>query len=146
MKPMSTRAIPGPPNDEPKRLEHDGDQSDNHHDGAHHGAAGYGDGPSSRGIPDADACLIAMAQLPGLVALKVLKPAQANSIRAAYRDILQHHQKNAPRDGEKRSTDVDVLELARKDPHIFSLLEPILTDEQIKMAMHDAKDGGGGKT
>ena len=39
-----------------------------------------------------------------------------------------------------------MLELARKDPHIFSMLEPILTDEQIKLAMTDAKDGGGGQT
>jgi len=143
---MSTLAIPGPSNDEPKRLEHDGAQSDDRHGGEHQGAAGYGDGPFSREVPDADACLQAMAQLPGLVALNVLKPSQANAIRAAYRDILQHHQKNAPSDGEKRSTDVDVLELARKDPHIFSMLEPILTDEQIKLAMNDAKDGGRGQT
>ena len=65
--------------------------------------------------------------LPGLVALGVLKPAQANAIRGTYREILQYHQGSRARAGREGLPTPDVLELARKDPHLLSMLEPILT-------------------
>ena len=96
--------------------------------------------PEKPPIPSREDCLQAMAQLPGLVALGVLKPAQANSIRASYREILQYHEKTQSQRGQDGLSTSDVLELARKDPHIFSLLEPILSDRQIRAAMKDAKN------
>jgi hypothetical protein len=87
--------------------------------------------------------LRALAQLAGLVALGVLTPAQANSIRASYREILQFHLKSQSRD-PKGLSNADVLELMRKDPRILSMLEPILTEEQVAMVMKGAKGDRGG--
>lgn len=96
-------------------------------------------------IPSAEACLRALAQLAGLVALGVLKPAQANSIRASYREILQYHQKSQSREERQGLSNADVLDLVRKDPRILSMLEALLTDEQIAMAMKAVQDGNGGQ-
>ncbi len=95
-------------------------------------------------IPDVEACLAALAALAGAVALGYLKAAQANSIRAMYTEILRHHQKNESRDDRKGIADADVVELMRKDPKVFSMMEPFLTDEQIDMVMKNAKDGDHG--
>lgn len=96
-------------------------------------------------IPDVQACLAALAALAGAVALGYLKAAQANAIRAMYTEILRHHQKNESRSDRKGLADADVAELMRKDPKVFSIMEPFLTDEQIDLVMKNAKDGDHGK-
>ena len=96
-------------------------------------------------IASMEDCLIALASLAGAVAMGLLKPAQANSIRASYTEILRYHQKNETRSDRNGMADADVMEIMRKDPHMFSMLEPFLTDEQIDLVMKNAKDGGHGK-
>jgi hypothetical protein len=138
---MSNLMLPGPSGSEADGADardphgdHDHDQRDPRgQDG------GYRRGKSR--IPKTDECLKALAQLPGLVAMKLLKPAEANAIRAAYREILQHYQKEHAREDRRRLSDADVLDLMRKDPKILGMLEPLLTDEQIAMVMNGAKDG-----
>lgn len=56
------------------------------------GVGGRHDGEASTprsSIPSAADCLRALAVIPGLVALRVLQPAQANAIRNIYQTILQ---------------------------------------------------------
>ena len=96
---------------------------------------------SKNGIPDVEMCLRAMAQLAGLVALGILKPAQANSILAVYREILQHHQKSQTQARGAGLSDGDVLSMARKYSELLNLLEPFLTDEQIAMVMQHDEHG-----
>jgi hypothetical protein len=50
----------------------------------------------SREVASAEQCLRALTQLPGLVAMGMLTPAQANSMRATFATILQHYQKPQP--------------------------------------------------
>jgi len=92
-------------------------------------------------IASEDDCLRALTQIPGLVAMKMLSTAQANSMRGVYSAILQHHQKNHHVPGDTGLGDADVLELLRHKPEMISMLEPLLTDKQIEMLMRDAKDG-----
>lgn len=75
--------------------------------------------------------------MPGLIALGMLKPAQANAIRSSYQEILRYHMAKA-RQEEKTLSDVDVLGLFHKNPEVFSLLEPLLTEEQVAMVMKRA--------
>ena len=91
------------------------------------------------GIPSEQKCLHAMERLAGLVAMGLLKPAQANSIRAAYREILQYHRSRA-KEADKNLANADVLELLRTDPKLLSLLEPLLTEEQVTMVTKDTED------
>ncbi len=91
-------------------------------------------------IPDTQECLRALAQLPGLIAIGILKPAQANAIRANYQEILKQHEKSQTRAGEAGLSNADVLELARQNPDILSMLEPILTQEQIALVLKDGAD------
>lgn len=95
-------------------------------------------------IASIEDCLIALASLAGAVAMGLLKPAQANSIRASYTEILRYHQKNETRSDRNGLADADVMEIMRKDPKMFSMMEPFLTDEQIDLVMKNAKDGGHG--
>ena len=94
-------------------------------------------------IPSREECLYAIHQLAGLVALGMLTSAQANSIRASYREILKHHDRAHVAAGGAGLADGNVLELARNHPEILSMLEPLLTDEQIAMVMRDG-DGHDG--
>ena len=95
-------------------------------------------------IPDSEDCLAALASLAGAVAMGFIKTAQANSIRAMYAEILRYHQKNESRSDRNGMSDADVMEIMRKDPKMFSMMEPFLTDEQIDLVMKNAKDGGHG--
>ena len=97
-------------------------------------------------IPSEDECLQAIGQLGGLIAMGLLKPAQANAIRASFRDILQHHQRSQSRHDHAGIGDADVLDLMRKDPTILNMLAPLLTDEQLAMIMQQDKGGDGGTT
>jgi hypothetical protein len=87
--------------------------------------------------------LRAIAQVAGLVALGLLKPAQANAIRASYREILQHHRQSQAREDNQGLSNADVLRLMRDNPEILGLLEPLLTDEQVAMVM-GRRNGDGG--
>lgn len=100
--------------------------------------------PKKPFIPGPDDCLQAFAQVAGLVAMGILKPAQANTILAAYRGIYQHHMVQA-KQAEKGLGNADVLELARKDPKLAELLSPLLTPEQLEMLVRDAEDDADGQ-
>jgi hypothetical protein len=47
----------------------------------------------SREVASVEQCLRALTQLPGLVAMGMLIPAQSNALRASFATILQHDQK-----------------------------------------------------
>ena len=88
-------------------------------------------------VPSEEACLLAIAQVARLVALGMFKPAAANAIRSAFRDILQHHKSKA-KEAEKNVVNADVLDAVRNDPKLLSLLEPFLTQDMINAIMKNA--------
>ena len=101
-------------------------------------------GAKQRTAPDTDACLDALGQLPGLIAMGLVTTAQANAIRGVYSTILQqHHRTRAGRD-QAQLDDADVMAILRENPSMLSMLAPLLTDEQIAAIMEDsegAEDG-----
>lgn len=121
----------------PAPSEPDGDK---HHRAGSEGA-GAGGGTSGGGskrraeVPTVDDCLQALAQLPGLVAMGILSPTKANSMRATYREILQHHRHAATRNEQTGLPNESILELMQRDPSLLSLLEPCLTQDQIAMIL-----------
>ncbi len=96
-------------------------------------------------IPSIEDCLAVLKSLAGAVALGLLTPPQAKTIHACYAEILRHHQHHQSHSDRKGVADADVVELLRKDPKIFSVLEPFLTDDQIDLVMKNAKEGDRGQ-
>jgi hypothetical protein len=122
-----------------------GDDQPNESSDEHGQANGKSSGDSGQrrarqdGIPSQEDCLRAIAQLSSLVALKVLTPLQANSIRANFEALLRHHhQSQASRPSQ--ISDDRVLAILRASPELLSLLEPLLTDEQIALIGRDVKE------
>jgi hypothetical protein len=112
--------------------------------GAPQGSAGShrerGRGKASK-IHDVDACLSALSALPGLVAMGMVSPSQANAISRVYSTILQHHQKTAAVRDQGVRVEGELLDLLRADPRLVNLLEPLLTDEQMEAFFRSAGDG-----
>jgi hypothetical protein len=96
--------------------------------------------------PDSDACLSALGQLPGLIAMGLVTTAQANAIRGVYNTILQHQHRSRAGGDQQQLDDVHVMEVLRTNPGMLSMLEPLLTDEQIAAVMEEVKDDKDGQT
>jgi hypothetical protein len=90
----------------------------------------------SRTIPSRDECLQGIAALSGLVAMRILTPAQANTIRANFMAILREYEpaRQAP---SAHLPDEQVMELWRTHPELLDFIELLLTPEQLEMIMRE---------
>ena len=93
-------------------------------------------------IASVDDCLAILSRLGGLVTLGMLGTAQANTIRAVYTTILQHHERQQGGSSRTVVNENDVAKLLQKHPEYAKLFEPLLTTEQIEMLMRGGKDAG----
>jgi hypothetical protein len=89
--------------------------------------------PRESQIPSKQEILGKLAQMPGLVAIGILKPASANSMRGVYSELLRSLTGGA--DARQALATSDVLAAAREHPELLKLLSPLLTDEQIELLM-----------
>lgn len=109
-----------------------------------HAAGNGGKRPNgSREVASAEQCLAALTQLPGLVAMGILTPAQANSMRATYETILKHHEKRQSAQIQGPAT-ADVVQAVRDHPELAAVLEPLMTGEQLESLMKEARDAQDG--
>jgi hypothetical protein len=98
--------------------------------------------------PSEDQCLTAIARVAGLVAMRILTTSQANSIRAAFSEILRWHRTSSGRSGDRRVDDRDLLSILRTNPELLAMIEPLLTDDQIELLARQAgeeSEGGDGQ-
>lgn len=91
-------------------------------------------------VADERECLAALTQLPGLVAVGLLKTGPANAIRGVYATLLQHHRSSASQTGGGPAVDDGMLDLLRRHPEMAKLLAPILSDEQLALFMKRAAE------
>lgn len=95
-------------------------------------------GPAS--VPTAEDCLRALAQLPGLTAMKLISTGQCNSIKSIYATILAEY-RHSERSTGPQVQDELLLKFLKKDPGLLNLIAPLLTPGQLefvmKWAMHD---------
>jgi hypothetical protein len=89
--------------------------------------------------PDPDDCLDALGQLPGLIAMKLVTTAQANSIRGVYSTILQQHRRTQSGRDQAQLDDAGMMAILRDNPNMLSMLAPLLTEEQIAAIMEDCE-------
>jgi hypothetical protein len=86
-------------------------------------------------------CMYLLDQLPGLLAMGSISPAQSNSIRGAIREILAFHQRPAGGSATAAALDRDLLERLRREPQLMNTLAPLFTAEQIATLMGTATNG-----
>ena len=92
-------------------------------------------------VLDENECLAALSELLGLIALKMVLPAQANAMRSVLATILQHYQRSDAARSTSPLSDDNVMAMLRTNPELISMLEPFLTDAQLAMVMKEATDG-----
>ena len=75
----------------------------------------------------------------------LLTTAQGNAIRGVYSTILQHHDRTRAGREQTQIDDADVMAMLRDNPSLLSMLEPLLTDEQIAAIMEDSRGDDDGQ-
>src|SRR5262245_36849652 len=131
---MSLEMIPAAPRDEESR--DTGEQSTSTRAD---GDCKQGRGSGSKKLPTREEIMQGLHALPGLVAMKLLTPPQANVIANVYRTLLAELARPAATQAATL-TDDDALRILREQPTLLRYLEPILTDEQVSMLLR--KEGG----
>ena len=91
-------------------------------------------------IYDTNDCLRGLSQLPGLIALKMLRSSDASVMRATYSTIMQHYQHSRSAPAASALSDTDVLEMLRTHPDMLNMFEHLLTDEQLQMIRRQSTD------
>ena len=71
----------------------------------------------------------------------LLETAQANAIRASFREILLYH-RSKTKEAEKGISNVELLDVLRKDPKLLSLFEPLLSQEQVEWILRAGDSDG----
>ena len=87
-----------------------------------------------------DQCLAGLSQLPGLLALNMVKPGHANAMRGCFKDILSYRLQSGRNAGDATMSDEDALSLWRSNPDKFHLIEPLLSDAQIDLIFGEGDD------
>lgn len=91
-------------------------------------------------IPSIEQCLRALSTLPGLLAMGAITTAMANSIRGTYEAILRHHRQGTSSISTQIPPSLNLGLILLQHPELATILEPILSREQIEQLMRDAQD------
>ncbi len=126
-----------------------------YHGSQYHGSHAGPHGPAARGttnneLPTVDELLWNLMQLNGMVALGFLHAPQAGVIQGNLKILLEY--RSAERREQERRQDgtpdtQGLAEHCREHPEILPLVEPFLTEEQIRWILEgtvDRNDGGDG--
>jgi hypothetical protein len=120
------------------------DGDDQHrHDAGHAAGAKARPGTKRRrrkGMPlSREDCLAMLGQLPSLVTLGILSPAQANSIRGVLGTILAETRESYS-GGSSPLANENLIRILREQSELLNLLEPLLTDEQMSTILKEFTD------
>jgi hypothetical protein len=96
-------------------------------------------------IPTSDEIQAKLLQLVGLVMMRLVSPSVANTAERILRTILDAQTRSA-QEGPRGWQQEELAELCRRDPRVLPLLEPLLTDEQLKWLMGTVTDDADDQT
>ena len=91
-----------------------------------------------RYIPTRDECLAGIAGLNAALAIGLITPSKANSMRANFLAILRSHESSAST-GSARVADEDLLKLWRTHPNLVDFFEPLVSAEQLDLVMREVR-------
>jgi hypothetical protein len=86
-------------------------------------------------------CVAGLSQLPGLLAIGYMKAPTSNAMRAVYNDLLRYYERTGRDTAQTVQVDADMIAILRENPAMLNMLEPLLTDELLKMVLGEATDG-----
>jgi hypothetical protein len=86
-----------------------------------------------------DDCRRMLGQLPSLITLKMISPAQANAITRALQTLLAESRASQA-SGPAKVADENLIALLRVQPDVLEMVEPLLTDEQVDQIMKGVRD------
>jgi hypothetical protein len=89
--------------------------------------------------------LAQLQQLNGLIMLGLVTPAQANAISRNLTASLNHlsHREKQSKQASVPS-EADIANLWQKDPALFTMMEPFLSQQQIDAILRHRDDGASG--
>ena len=83
-------------------------------------------------VPTQQECMRALGRLPILITLKVISTQQANAIRGTYQTVLNEIHRSTSDGGTAAVADDNVIALLKANPELLNLVEPLLTDQQVR--------------
>lgn len=90
--------------------------------------------------------LLNLAQLAGAVAMGIFSPAQANTIKSVYAELLRHQTRPGERGATgQRLAPAALAELVRRDPQVADLIAPLLDEDQLAVLMRAAAERDDGE-
>jgi hypothetical protein len=93
-------------------------------------------------ILTADDCRQMLGELPSLITLKLITPAQANAITRTLQTLMSESRASQA-SGPAKVADENLIALLREQPHVLEMIEPMLTDEQVDQIMKGVRDDAG---
>jgi hypothetical protein len=81
--------------------------------------------------------LFKLDQLSGLVAIGVVPPAKANSMRSIYHTMLSNLGDSSPV-GAAAVADDDVVKIMQLGPELLKVIQPLLTPDQLNLIIREA--------
>ena len=84
---------------------------------------------SSLTIYTKEECAAGLTRLIGPLAVGILKPGQANAMRAVFQNLLTFHERNEKLHTDGLGVDADVLRSVKNNPKVLAYLAPFLSPE-----------------
>jgi hypothetical protein len=81
--------------------------------------------------------LAKLDRMPGMIAMGLLPPARANSMRSIFHTMLSHLGESSPSAGAV-AADEDVVKILRLQPELLKIFLPFLTREQVDLVIREA--------
>jgi hypothetical protein len=95
-------------------------------------------------ILSSDQCLAGLSQLAAMVVMGMVKPTVGNSARGMYAEILRSHERAGQNNQNQALADEDVRKILEANPWMLPIVEPCLTDDQLKRYMQEQGKNGAG--
>jgi hypothetical protein len=95
--------------------------------------------PDSHEILTTKDCLNALSQIPGMMLMKFIVPAEVNALSRVYGMIMQHQQDQATRNQAGLSQPT-LIEMLRKNPDLINQLAPLLTKDQFTLLVSEIQN------
>jgi hypothetical protein len=92
------------------------------------------------GVLSPEECLVALSALPKLVALKLITPQQANSMRASYEAILAFDSKQGAGPSRRTADHGDLRQVLKDNPHLANYFVSVLSEEEIEELLAGDED------
>lgn len=91
--------------------------------------------PGAYHVPSLEEIYSRIERVAGMIALGLMAPKAGAVLLSCLREMLKYHQNRSSPAGSSRIPDESLFEMAKKTPEILSMIEPLLTEDQVALVM-----------